>query len=247
MARFRLRWALVAVVLLPACADRSAGDANSGDTAEDGSGTGDTGPVETDCGVDPPTCTDQVLSGDCSDAISMTEADCGPDDMWVCPEGFHFEDEVDCSWPGYCDGVPPTCTNQPKTGECVDGGWEESGVCNARGQWECPDGFHPIDEVHCENPTCDGEAPTCYAAGDCDGATETAVCVYISWTCPDGYTTECGIACQPNEMPPDDCYDQGPGECADASLPPSCTDGFWTCPDGWDFGGYGESCEFPGG
>ncbi len=183
---------MVALLALPACTEGTTSDddadGSGGGTMDSGDGSDAGGACE---GV-APTCTDQELIGDCSDAIDEQPATCVMD-QWECPSGFAFEDEVNCEWPIYCDGAPPTC----------------------------------------------------FEAGDCEGATESADCAIDTWACPPGTTLECSYACEPGDDPPDECWDQGPGECSDATVPPDCTDGTWQCPDGFDFGGFGEDCEFP--
>lgn len=61
----------------------------------------------------------------------------------------------------------------------------------------------------------------------------------------DGAPPEDPLACMEGDIPTESCWDQGPGECSDYGPPPACTDGVWACPDGYDFGGFGEGCEFP--
>jgi len=72
-----------------------------------------------------------------------------------------------------------------------------------------------------------------------------AICDFEVWACPEGFTDACAYPCDGGQAAPDECWDQGPGECSDTTQPPSCTDGAWQCPPGWDFGGYGDGCEWP--
>lgn len=189
------------LLVLPACVDRTDGDDAGGDDASSGEPTGeDTG---------------QTSEGDGSGS-------------------------------GYdCQGSAPTCTTQEVSGDCVDAYDDQPATCNVD-QWECPPDYHFEDEVNCQFPEyCDGDAPPCFEAGDCEGATQPASCAIDVWACPADWELECIYPCSPEDTPPDECWDQGPGECSDTTMPPSCTDGAWRCPEGWDFGGFGEDCEFP--
>lgn len=122
-----------------------------------------------------------------------------------------------------CDDEGPACEGDPRwcvpddDGDTCSHGPDFEATCEG-GQWVCPEGFAFEEDVDC---TPDGER-------DCLGA-------------------GCWIPCEPGDTPPDECWDQGPGECSDATVAPSCDRGMWTCPNGFDFGGFGESCTFPGG
>jgi hypothetical protein len=147
--------------------------------------------------------------------------------------------------PDACDGAPPTCTDQSVDGDCSDAIDEQPADC-VGDAYECPPGYHRLDEIHCEWPTyCDGDAPRCWQDGDCGGESELATCNFDVWVCQGGFSQDCDYPCDGGRPAPDECWDQGPGECSDATQPPSCTDGAWQCPPGWDFGGFGEGCEWP--
>jgi len=191
-----------------------------------------------------PSCTTQELLGECVDAVDEERADC-VGETWVCPPGYHASSEVMCEWPSDCAGTPPTCTDQSTSGDCSDAIEEQPAECVV-GEYVCPAGYHFLDEIHCEWPTyCDGDAPVCFEAGDCGGATQPATCDLDTWSCAPGFTLDCAWTCDGGGPAPDECWDQGPGECSDTTQPPSCTDGAWQCPPGWDFGGYGDGCEWP--
>lgn len=155
-------------------------------------------------------------------------------------------DGSDGAPPSDCDGNPPTCF-QDEPGICAHIVDELPASCEARA-WSCPEGYAFEADLQCtpeEDVACT-EGELCWIGGDCAAESYAPTCVGGSPTCGQDDALDCEWLCEPGDVPPDDCYDQGPGECADYAPPPNCTRGVWTCPNGFDFGGYGEGCEFPG-
>ena len=149
--------------------------------------------------------------------------------------------------PVACDGNAPTCFfDEP--GTCAHVVDELPALCEGR-EWTCPAGYAFESDLQCtpEGEELCTEGERCWVGGDCGAESYEPTCISGAPTCDPGDALECAWLCEPGDVPPSDCYDQGPGECADYAPPPNCDDGVWTCPNGFDFGGYGEGCEFPGG
>lgn len=209
---------ILASIFLGACTTSGPGDDAS---ADDATGTGDTASSEAGADTDEDSATSTTPGTGSDDGSTGNAPDACGDDAPTC-----FRDE-----PGICAHV-------------VD---EAPATCDGR-EWTCPDGFALEGDLQCtpEGDVVCTEGERCFVGGDCAAESYEPTCVSGMATCDRGDALECEWLCRPGDEPPDDCYDQGPGKCADFAPPPDCTDGVWTCPNGFDFGGYGEDCDFPG-
>lgn len=218
---------LLSTSLLGACTGRDAIDED--DSAGDDGTDGD----ETNSGDDPDTAGPMTAPSD-GDGDG-TDGD-GTDDATT--------DGTDGTEPPACDGDAPTCFLD-ELGTCSHVVDELPAECEGR-EWTCPDGFAFEPDLQCTpkgKENCGDDR--CWIGGDCAADSYEPTCVSGAPTCDPGDAIDCAWLCEPGDEPPSDCYDQGPGECADYAPPPNCNDGVWTCPNGFDFGGYGDACEWP--
>lgn len=205
-----------------------------------GFGFGGCGADSEACGDTPPLCSDQALVGDCSDAVSEVDATCDGQ-AWVCDEGFHLADEIECTWPSGCEGAAPLCDNQPYGGQCIEDPDVVPAVCVGDLEWQCPEGYRFEGQTGCVPPLdCgDGPVPVCtdqVLAGECsDGVTEVpAECIVGEYACPDGYNFEDDVNC----IPPAQCEEPAPscfagGDCGGMTEPAFCGGTEWICGDGF--------------